>query len=198
MKSFGKLLGKMALLLCSLIICACATVKSPKPVTERQVPEQQENVDGYLAYYHRVSSLSGEELKKEYLASNQAYLKSKSDQSRLQLALLLGLPNTSFKDNSKALALLKEYLANNSNDNSQTKNFALLLSTYIGENKRQEEKLKAEQNHIEEQGQKLEELKDKLKTEQNRSDELEQKLEALKGIEKSIIERQQAQPVITR
>jgi hypothetical protein len=41
-------------------------------------------------------------------------------------------------------------------------------------------------------------LKDKLQTEQSRSEELEQKLEALKVIEKSIIERQQSQPLKTK
>ncbi|HXZ95636.1 MAG TPA: hypothetical protein VEG37_01105 [Burkholderiales bacterium] len=198
MRPEGRLLEKMALLFCGLIMCACTTVKGPQPTTAPQPFEKPNSVDGYLAYYHHVTNISGDELKKEYLAINQAYVQTKNNDSRLQLALLLSLPNTSFKDNSKALALIREFLANKTSDTSQVKDFALLLSTYVSENKRQEEKMKAEQSRNEEQVQKLDELKDKLKAEQSRSEELEQKLEALKGIEKSIIERQQSQPVITR
>lgn len=174
------------------------SVKSPDFTGTRQSTAQPNNVDGYLAYYRYASSLSSEELKKEYMANNQAYIKNRNDNSRLQLALLLSLPNASFRDDSRALALLKEFLANKANDSSQLKDFALLLSAYIAEHRRQEEKLKTEQSRNEEQEQKLEGLKDKLKIEQSRSDDLEQKLEALKGIEKSIIERQQSQPAMTK
>ena len=183
----------------------CYSVKSPLDTSAPKTTKQPNDVDGYLAYFHYVSSLSGEELKKEYTTVNQAYAKNKNDSSRLQLALLLSLSNTSFRDDAKALGLLKEFLANQANESSQLKDFALLLSAHIAEHKRQEEKLKTEQSRIEELEQKLEGLKDKLQTEQTHGEELgqqleelEQKLEALKVIEKSIIERQQSQPVKTK
>ena len=198
MRFDGRFLPGVALVACSLIFCSCTTMKSAQPAAARQMLEKPDDVDGYLAYYRYVSNMSGEELKKEYMAVNQAYIKDKNNQNRLQLALLLSLQNANFKDSSKALVLLKEYLATGANDNTQLRDFAMLLSAYVAENKRQEEKLKAELNRNEEQDRKLEELKGRLKTEQSRSNELEQKLEALKGIEKSINERQQSQPVITR
>ena len=191
-------LAGAALLLCGLLFGGCTVLKSPYSTGARQSPEQPNNVDGFLAYYRYVSGMSGEELKREYIATNQVYAKSKNDNSRLQLALLLSLPNASFRDDTRALALLKEFPADKAGSSSQLKDFALLLSAYIAEHKRLDEKLKTEQSRNEEQEQKLEGLKEKLKTEQSRSDELEQKLEALKGIERSIIERQQSQPVITR
>ena len=181
-------------LLCGLLIGGCAVMKSPHDSGARQSSVPPQNVDGYLAYYRYASSISGEELKKEYMTTNQAYIKTKSDASRLQLGLLLSLPNSGFRDDSRALTLLREFLSNKANESSQLKDFALLLSSYIAEHKRQEEKLKTEQSRNEEQEQRLEGLKDKLKMEQSRGDELEQKLEALKGIEKSISERQQSQP----
>jgi hypothetical protein len=197
MRHNGKFLAGTVLLLCGLLFSGCTFMKSPF-TSDRPSTSQPNNIDGYLAYYRYTSNLSSEEQKKEYAMVNQAYAKNKNDSSRLQLALLLSLPNTSFKDDSRALSLLKEFLANKATDSSQQKDFALLLSTYIAEHKRQEEKLKTEQGRNEELEQKLETLKEKLKTEQSHGEELEQKLEALKGIEKSIIERQQSQPAMTK
>ncbi len=197
MRLNSRFLTGMALLLCGLLFGGCSSVKSPY-TSAHQSTGQPNNVDGYLAYYRYTSILSTEELKKEYAMVTQAYAKTKNDNSRLQLALLLSLPNTSFRDDSRALGLLKEFLANKANDSSQLKDFALLLSSSVAEHKRQEEKLKTEQSRNEELEQKLEVLKDKLKTEQSHGEELEQKLEALKGIEKSIIERQQSQPAMSK
>ena len=205
MRPNSRFLAGAVLLLCGLLFGGCSYVKSRYDASARQATGQPSNVDGYLAYFRYTSSLSGEELKKEYTVVNQAYVKTKNDNSRLQLAFLLSLPNTGFRDDSRALSLLKEFLANKANDSSQLKDFALLLSAYIAEHKRQEEKLKTEQSRNEELEQKIEGLNDKLKTEQTHSEELgqkleelEQKLEALKGIEKSIIERQQSQPVMSK
>lgn len=205
MRSNSRFLAGAALLLCGLLFGGCSFVKSSLDTSTPKTTRQPHDVDGYLAYFRYASSISGEELKKEYTVINQAYAKNKNDSSRLQLALLLSLPNTGFKDDAKALGLLKEFLANKANESSHLKDFALLLSAHIAEHKRQEEKLKTEQSRNEELEQKLEGLKDELQTEQTHSEELgqkleelEQKLEALKVIEKSIIERQQSQPVKTK
>jgi len=205
MRPNSRFLAGVALLLCGLLIGGCAFVKSTPDTRAPKTAKQPNDVEGYLAYFRSVSSLSGEELKKEYTTVNQAYGKNRNDSSRMQLALLLSMPNTGFRDDAKALGMLKEFLANKANENSQLKDFALLLSDQIAEHKRQEEKLKTEQSRNEELEQKLEGLNDKLKTEQTHSEELgqkieelEQKLEALKVIDKSIIERQQSQPVKTK
>lgn len=198
MRLNSRFLAGAALLLCGLLFGGCSFVKSPLDTSAPKTTRQPNDVDGYLAYFRYASSISGEELKKEYTVINQAYAKTKNDNSRLQLALLLSLPNTSFRDDAKALSLLREFLASKANENSQLRDFAWLLSTQIVEHKRQEEKLKTEQSRNEEMEQKLEGMKDKLQTEQSRSEELEQKLEALKVIERSIIERQQSQPVKTK
>lgn len=198
MRSNSRFLAGAALLLFGLLFGGCSLVKSPLDTSAPKTTRQPNDVDGYLAYFRYASSISGEELKKEFTVINQAYAKTKNDNSRLQLALLLSLPNTSFRDDAKALGLLREFLASKANESSQLRDFAWLLSTQIAEHKRQEEKLKTEQSRNEEMEQKLEGMKDKLQTEQSRSEELEQKLEALKVIERSIIERQQSQPVKTK
>ncbi len=198
MRPNSRFLAESALLLCGLLVCGCSFVKNTFDTSAYHTTGQPNDVAGYLAYFRYASSMSSEELKKAYTAVNQVYAKNKNDSSRLQVALLLSLPNTSFRDDAKALGMLKEFLANKANESSQLKDFALLLSAQIAEHKRQEEKLKTEQSRNEELEQKLEGLNDKLKTEQSRSEELDQKLEALKVIEKSIIERQQSQPVKTK
>lgn len=154
------------LLLCGLLVSGCTFIK--------QVTHPTGDVESYLAYFRYASNLSNDDLKKEYNAVSQVYGKSRSDDSRMQLALLLSLPGASFRDDARAQSLLKEVIANKANDDSPLKDFALLLSTQIVEHRKQEEK---------------------TKTEQARAEELEQKLEALKSIERSIIERQQTQPV---
>lgn len=168
--------GIATLFLCGVLLSACSLVKEG---LERPVYTAS-NADAYLAYFRYASNLSNDDLKKEYAAASQVYGKSKSDGSRLQLALLLSMLAASFRDDARALGLLKEVIANKANDNIQLKDFALLLSTHIAERKKQEDKIKSEQGRAEELEQKL--------------GELEQKLEALKSIERSIIERQQTQP----
>ena len=131
MRPNSKLLAGAALLLCGLLFGGCSFVKSTFDTSARQTTGQPNNVDGYLAYFRYTSNISGEELKKEYAMIIQAYAKTKNDNSRLQLALLLSLPNTGFRDDAKALGLLKEFLANKANESSQLKDFALLLSAHI-------------------------------------------------------------------
>lgn len=164
------------LFLCVVLLSACTLVKQG---LERPVYTASD-ADTYLAYFRYASNLSNDDLKKEYMTVSQVYGKSKSDGSRLQLALLLSMPSAGFRDDARALGLLKEVMTNKADDNAQLKDFALLLSTHLVERKKQEEKIKSEQGRAEELGQRL--------------GELEQKLEALKGIERSIIERQQTQP----
>ncbi|MGH8751335.1 MAG: hypothetical protein ACREUV_06490 [Burkholderiales bacterium] len=137
----------------------------------KEVTRSTSEVEDYLAYYSYAANLSGEDLKKEYGALNQTYAKRKSDANRVRLALLLSLPGTGFRDDARALGLLKEV---KTSENSELKDFTSLLAAHIAEHRKQEEK---------------------IKTEQGRADEMEQKLEALKSIERSIIERQQTPPV---
>ena len=168
--------GIATLFLCGMLLSACSLIKES---LERPVYTASD-ADAYLAYFRYASNLSTDDLKKEYAAVSQVYGKSKSDGSRLQLALLFSMPSASFRDDARALGFLKEVIANKANDNTQLKDFALLLSTHIAEHKKQEDKIKNDQGRTEELEQKLEEL--------------EEKLEALKDIERSIIERQQTQP----
>ena len=168
--------GIATLFLCGVLLSACSLVKGG---LERPVYTASD-ADAYLAYFRYAANLSNDDLKQEYTTVSQIYGKNKSDGSRLQLVLLLSMPSASFRDDARALGLLKEVIANKANDNTQLKNFALLLSTHIAEHKKQEDKIKSDQGRTEELEQKL--------------DEMEQKLEALKSIERSIIERQQTQP----
>ena len=134
-----------------------------------------------LAYFQHIKTLSGNALVAENNAVVQALSKQRSDSNRLKLALLLILPNTAFKDETRAAALADEVLSNKSVDTPQLKNLALLIATLANEQKRQEER--------------LQQLALKQKDDEKRADALQQKLDALKSIEKDLIKREETKTI---
>jgi cellulose biosynthesis protein BcsQ len=134
-----------------------------------------------LAYNQRIRSLSPEELNSEYAIATQALTRQKSDANRLRIVLLLTQPNASFRDDTRAAALIDEVLANRPAENSAMKALAQLLGAMVNERRRQEDR--------------YQKLNQKLGDEEKRADALQQKLEALKTIEKNLINREQAPPL---
>ena len=134
-----------------------------------------------LAYYQRIKPLPADALAAEHAAASQTLAKQKSDVSRLKLALLLLLPNTPFKDESRAAALAEDVLNSKTVDMPNMKNLALLIVSVASEQKRQEER--------------LQQLALKLKEEEKRAEAAQQKLDALKTIEKDLINREQTKPL---
>jgi hypothetical protein len=141
------------------------------------VPPSASEVDGVLKYYQRVISVKGAELNREYEKARQAFELEPSDTHRLQLAILLSMPSTGFRDDSAAIGLLQP-LVKERMDEDATKLLALLMQNYMVELRRTEDAL---QSHSA-----------KLKDEQRRAEALQQKLEALLQMEMNMIEREQA------
>ena len=134
-----------------------------------------------LNYYQRIRALSGESLAAEYALAAQALAKQRSDGNRLKAALLLTLPNASFRDDSRAAALAEETLNNKASDNAELKTFAQYIAAVANEQKRQEDR--------------YQQLSQRLKEEEKRSEALQQKLDAVKSIEKDLINREQTKPL---
>lgn len=139
---------------------ACTTTAPETPLVARPVHHECE-IDEVLRYHQRIKKLNVAELSKEYEQISHSFAQNKSDLSRIQLALLLSLPNTAFHDEAAAYNLLKEWAKEHKVAPVGLRGFGVLLSTL------------------------LEDLREKDK----RNEALQKKLDAIKSMEKNLLQR---------
>jgi hypothetical protein len=125
--------------------------------------DDQQAVGALLAHFQRLRGMNSEELRREYVAANQAYAKSRADENRLRLAMALVTPNAAVRDDARAASLLEGALPERRG--GALGQFVALLQGMVSERNRQ------------------------VHDEQRRADALQQKLDALKAIEQSMSER---------
>lgn len=175
----------------ALLLGGCAGLRNLNaPVIE---PEEQ-RVLQLIGYAQHVATLTAEQQRREYSASNQAYAKDKDTMSRMRLALLLATPGASVQDAARAASLL-EPIAAPGDAASPMQSLARLLhaqlSERVSEQKRasqMREQIDALKDGERATRQQLEALKESERT-------LRQQLDALKEVERSIMQRgQESQP----
>lgn len=164
----------------------CAALKSLEPGgSEYWVkpgsPRPANEVESLLTYFEYAKKLPGPDLNREHERIKQTFVNGRSDFTRLRYALLLTMPNSTFRDEGRALALLEPLLKEGAAASPALRSFAYFLNAGITEHRRIEES-----------------ANQKLREEQKRSETLEQKLDAIKSIEKTIIEREQNKPLPRR
>ena len=142
-----------------------AEVQVPKPVPAPEPARSASDVENILIYFEHMKKLSANELVKEHESARQAFARSKSDMSRLRLALLLSFPSAPFREDAKALELIEPMVKDARGQYTPLRGFAYVLSAFIVEQKRLG-------SHV-----------------QN----LQEKLDALKSLEKSLNERQRGE-----
>ena len=143
------------------------TPPEPPPEAVKRQPSELEQL---LTYYDQVRKLQPAELSKEQETVRQAFTKDKSDLSRMRLALIQAMPGSAVRNDAGAQALLEPILKEGSARDGGLRAFAMLLSAYLAEHKRYEDRLRDDQKQIE---------------------DLSAKIEALTSIEKSLMERGQ-------
>jgi hypothetical protein len=166
----------LILLASTLMLSSCAAMNhtgGPLPGFEPSPGIAQ--VDGLLKYYEDVRKLSPAEAAKRYERASQAFVHNKSPYARLQLVMLLSLPNTGFHDDEAALGLLREGEKEQKASSPELHRFSMLLAAMLTTQKQL--------------GASVEEASAKLKEEQNRADDLQNKLNAIKTMEKNLIQR---------
>lgn len=165
------------LLAIALLLAGCAGLGIPSlPGSE---PEERQVIQ-LISYAQRVATMTAEQQRREYSASNQAFARDKDANSRMRLALLLATAGASVHDAARAASLL-EPMAAPSDAASPLRSLARLL--YVQLNERASEQKRA--NQMREQ---LEALKEVERT-------MRQQLDALKEVERTIMERgQESQP----
>ena len=143
-----------------------------------------------LHFYDNTLKLKGAELARVLESTRQEFDKDKSELNRVQLAMLLSLPGSGFRDDSAALNLVQPFLNDKRHEKSALRPLALMLHTQLSEFKRLEEQ-RSELKRLEEA---LQQQTAKTREEQRRADTLQQKLEAIMEMEMKMIEREQAAP----
>ena len=143
-----------------------------------------------LHFYGNVLKLKGAELARKLESTRQEFEKDKSELNRLQLAMLLSLPGTGFRDDPAALNLVQPFLNDKRHENSALRPLALMFHSQLSEIKRLDEQ-RSEIKRLEEA---LQQQTAKTREEQRRADALQQKLEAIMEMEMKMIEREQAAP----
>ena len=171
-------------------LCACSTIplhSQPHAVTPSQL-------EVLMQYYENIRKMPITELVKEHNQAKKNFILTKSDIARAELALLLILPNTSFRDTGTALDLLNEF-PKDAKLSASMLSFKHLLSALLAEQqliKGNVNELSQKLKNMEEQSQKLKnvkELSQKLKEEQKHSETLENQIDKIKSMEKNLILR---------
>ena len=159
-------------------LTACSTIPAcpppivmlpPPPIT---IPPSQLEV--LMQYFESIRKMSVPELVKEHEKAKQNLILAKSDIARAELALLLILPNTPFRDTGAAHNLLNE-LPKEAKLSTSMRSFKHLLTTLL-----------AEQQHI---NGSANELLQRLKEEQKYSEVLKNQIDNIKDMEKNLFLR---------
>ena len=108
-----------ALLATCLLLAGCETLQPGVSVTEPEPqkapvvlpgpgpqPRQASEAENLISYFAHLRKLPGSELAREHEAARQAYSRGRSEYSGMRLAMVIGLPNTPFTDEARALDLL--------------------------------------------------------------------------------------------
>ena len=198
-----KLRQAWGLMAVTLTVAACApadnqTTRHNAPWYRTAVEPMQSDTDRVARFYDRMLTLKANELAGELDVTRQSFENDKSELNRLQLALLLSLPDASFRDDNAAIALLHPFTKDKGLDGSTLRPLAIWLHSELVELRRTEETLQQQAAKLKEELRRTEETLQqqaaKLKEEQRRAETLQQKLEAILDMEMKMIEREQNLP----
>jgi predicted ribosome quality control (RQC) complex YloA/Tae2 family protein len=170
-----------------LVGCVSHPIKNgPAPVVSTTTAWESD----MLAYAQRYGALPADEQKKEYTLVMQAYTFNKSLSNRMKAALVLGLPASRQRDNTRAMALLDD-VQRDSEAPQEMRSLASLLKEYIAERQKLEDNTAKLNQKLGEDQRRIDALQNKADLYQQKADNLQQKLDELKNIEKAITTRDQ-------
>ena len=162
-------------------------VKPPAPTpVERTVPGETRasEVDVLLADFERMKRMGPAELARELEAARLAFSQTRSDASRVRLAMIATVQGAAAGEESRALELLEPLVKT---PGATLHGLAFLLSTYIQEQRRLAAMAQGLQQNV--QG-----LQQNNQTLQQNVHALQQKLDALRTLERALSERGEPAP----
>ena len=171
----------------TMLLAGCGTVRAPdagiEPAGQAVAPRPAGDSENLLAYFQHVRKLTAPELAKELDSVRQLYASSRSDATRVRLAMVLSVPGSALYDDARALEALDSLLKN---PGSPLHPIAFMISTQIQERRRGV----AFQQRYESEQRRGQALQQKLEEEQKRGHSLQQKLDALQSLEQNLLERE--------
>jgi hypothetical protein len=182
----------LAVVCAPLVLAGCPQPQprpSPPPPTSEPTPVQVPpstpeppfshqpvgDADRAVAYYGYLSTLSAEQLTREYERTQRFYKEQYSDLTFMQLVLLRIMPNAPFRDTAQARDMLSSFLKEPRVRASELQPFALLLQNMLTEQQQKDAEIQAQAQ--------------RLKEETKRYDAVKQKLDALIDAERKMLER---------
>jgi hypothetical protein len=140
------------------------------PMTPIVIVPRTDDAAVALAYFDRVRRMPQAELARELEATRTTYGRTHADTDRVRLAMLLALPNSAVTDDARALDLLEPIVKTPAHGLHYV---AVLLSTYVQEQRRLALSAQALQKDVQ---------------------TLQQKLDALRSLERALSEREGVPP----
>lgn len=133
-------------------------VARPEPAAAKPAAGP-ETVDELLLYGHRLEALPSQALTEEYARAAGALAEDPSAANRIRVALLLSRPGTSFRDDKRAQALLKQVTADARYPARRYHGLASFLALTLDDRQRVEAALAEERRQRQDLQNKLEQLK---------------------------------------
>lgn len=210
MKMRFRILGPiLALALASLSGCAGfpSWHAGPRTSAARPATPALPSTAYLLDYFQRLGKLSPDALRQEQQRVEDAFARDKSPRHRLQLALLLSLPNSPWENDARALDLLRGAAFPQGAQDEKLADFVHLLDSMLSDRMAQDKRadaLRAENKRLGERydslaaeraadrrrmDERYAQAEQKLKAEQKRADTAEKQLQAVKNMEKALNRR---------
>jgi hypothetical protein len=145
-------------------------------------------VDGLLAYYHRLNTQPQEHQRREFTDASAAYDRTPDDQNRLRLVMTLLLPGAPWRDDTRAMQLLGAIENAAPDKASPRRDFVQFVEKMVQvrrEEQRKSDALREERRKAELLQQKL----DSAREECHKADALQQKLDELRDIDRDLRKR---------
>jgi hypothetical protein len=153
-----------------------APVQPPPSVPEAPFAHQPvSDADRLVAYYGYLSTLSAEQLTREYERTLRFYREQYSDLTFMQVVVLRIMPSAPFRDTAQARDMLSSFLKEPRVRSSEMQPLALLLLNMLTEMQQKDAEIQAQAQ--------------RLKEETKRYDAVKQKLDALIDAERKMLER---------
>lgn len=150
-----------------VVVESVALPPQPQPVARPSEPVI-DPVQRTVAHFERARRFTAVEFAREIEAARVAYARVPEEAERLRLAVLLAVPNTAFNDDTRALELLDPFVRS---VNHPVHALAVVLASYLQEQRRLANAAQAMQKEVQ---------------------ALQQKLDALRTLERALSEREGA------
>lgn len=142
---------KLGVLLLVALLSGCGVLRSietagTEPSVKPDASRPASDAESLLQYFQHLKKLGGAELAREHDSTRQAFGRTRSEFNRVQLAMVLSMPNSAVSDESRALDLLDPVARN---PRSALQGLAFLLYAYIQEHKRLDGNVQALQQKLE-------------------------------------------------